>query len=492
MVHANNDAYAKRLGIAVIVWLGIWAVTFHKSLLSAASVWITNDTFNHCFLVLPGALYAIWQQRGALLASRPRYSVLGALLMMGCLAVFSIGSAAYIDVLQHLAVFALLPSMVLMLFGIRVTSKIALPLLFILFSIPIGEELMPMFQGITADIAIALLKALNVPVYRSGLYITVPNGNFVVAEACSGVRFFIACVVIGFAYAYLNFRSRWRAVAFAMFSIALPILANGVRAFGIIYIGHITNMEHAAGADHIIYGWFFFALVVALLIAAGHFFSDGTRAWANSVDHIDDAWQTYSPRKVAVASALPLAVAIAIALVVAQHRGPAFTLPMEQLDASESSVVHSKSWTPRLTGVDEYRLGFDRSSGARIVQAIFAYNREASEMISWANRIYDIEQWSQQGEYSLAIEAIGTLRVLDLTSLRFGQRMVAYWYVTPARIDSSGTRIKLQQAINTLLFKPSGGALIVVSLSYNGQQGKALQSLEDMLKRRAGTLSGIE
>src|SRR5690606_13408743 len=102
-------------------------------LLSAASVWITNDTFNHCFLVLPGALYAIWQQRGALLASRPRYSVLGALLMRGCLAVFSIGSAAYIDVLQHLAVFALLPSMVLMLFGIRVTSKIALPLLFILF-----------------------------------------------------------------------------------------------------------------------------------------------------------------------------------------------------------------------------------------------------------------------------------------------------------------------------------------------------------------------
>ena len=81
------------------------------------------------------------------------------------------------------------------------------------------------------------------------------------AEACSGVSFFIASFVIGSLYAYLNLVSAKRRLAFVAISLIFPILANIVRVYGIILIAYWTDMEHAAGADHLIYGWFFFARV---------------------------------------------------------------------------------------------------------------------------------------------------------------------------------------------------------------------------------------
>ena len=49
-------------------------------------------------------------------------------------------------------------------------------------------------------------------------------------------------------------------------AIIVPVLANGVRAWGTIYIAQFAGVEFAAGFDHIFYGWIFFAIVVAMLI----------------------------------------------------------------------------------------------------------------------------------------------------------------------------------------------------------------------------------
>ena len=53
---------------------------------------------------------------------------------------------------------------------------------------------------------------------------------------------------------------------FMLASIIVPIIANGIRAWGTIYIAQSQGLEFAAGFDHIFYGWIFFAIVVAVLI----------------------------------------------------------------------------------------------------------------------------------------------------------------------------------------------------------------------------------
>src|SRR5690606_11146581 len=44
--------------------------------------------------------------------------------------------------------------------------------------------------------------------------------------------------------------------------------------FTIVLIGHYVDMEYASGADHLIYGWVFFAIVLFLLILIGETFRE--------------------------------------------------------------------------------------------------------------------------------------------------------------------------------------------------------------------------
>ena len=91
-------------------------------------------------------------------------------------------------------------------------------------------------QTVTAEIAIVLLGLTGVPAHLEGIFITTPTGYFEVAEACAGVKFLIAMVAFGALVANVCFRSWPRRIAFLAAAIVVPILANGVRAWGTIYI----------------------------------------------------------------------------------------------------------------------------------------------------------------------------------------------------------------------------------------------------------------
>ena len=56
--------------------------------------------------------------------------------------------------------------------------------------------------------------------------------------------------------------------------VVVPIIANGLRAFGTIYIAQHQGIEFAASFDHVFYGWMFFGIVIALVMAAGWPFFD--------------------------------------------------------------------------------------------------------------------------------------------------------------------------------------------------------------------------
>jgi hypothetical protein len=49
----------------------------------------------------------------------------------------------------------------------------------------------------------------------------------------------------------------------------VPIVANGIRGIGIVYLGYLLGSAQAAAADHILYGWIFFSIVILLLILLG-------------------------------------------------------------------------------------------------------------------------------------------------------------------------------------------------------------------------------
>lgn len=479
----------RRWSQSSLVWLVIWCVVFFQSLMSAAHVWLVNDAFNHCFFIVPAVIYGLWLQRGALLAQPVKYSWLFGFAVLGSLFVYALGLAAYVEVLQHMAMFALLPFVFGMLFGWRAVFKVWPLLAFVLFAIPVGEELVPLFQDITAYLAINLLEFFNVPVHRDGLYIYVPNGSFVVAEACSGIRFFIACVVIGCAYAYLNCLSYSRALIIVLFSIIMPILANGVRAFGIILIGHLSNMEHAVGADHLVFGWVFFAFVIVLLLIFGHFVSDGHRQWESEITSVDGSWlQCWNKKTLALAVA-PLIMVLGIQVLLNYVSQSPFSIASVNMQSRTETEVMGMDWTPRFYNADHYRVSSQFPLEVQYFQAVYQYNNPEGEMISWANRLYDIDLWSAKGRYVHSVPGFADIRIVDLTAVSGNKRLLAYWYVVANRVSSKQVYIKLQQAVNSLALFPSGGALVAVSMPYNGDTNEAIAGMRELLNQQARTLS---
>ena len=175
---------------------------------------------------------------------------------------------------EQLLVVALFEVILLTILGWRLFRALLAPLLFLFFLVPFGAFLVPSLQRFTAAFATKGLSLVGIPVFADGLVIEIPEGTFEIVEACAGLRFLIASVVFGCFFATVVYRSKWRRLLFVFLSILVPILANGMRAFGLILVAHFQGSATAMEADHVIYGWAFFTLVTLLLMGIGFMLAD--------------------------------------------------------------------------------------------------------------------------------------------------------------------------------------------------------------------------
>ena len=183
--------------------------------------------------------------------------------------VWLLGDLASVNAATQFAMTALLVLAVPAVLGLQITKVILFPLAFLFFAVPFGEFLLPQLMSWTADFTVNALRASGIPVFREGMHFVIPNGNWSVVEACSGVRYLIASFMVGTLFAYLNYRSTRRRLIFAAVALAVPIVANWVRAYLIVLLGYLSGNRLAVGVDHLIYGWLFFGLVIGVMFTIG-------------------------------------------------------------------------------------------------------------------------------------------------------------------------------------------------------------------------------
>lgn len=251
------------------VGLAAWALLFFPECQAAIGVWRSSDTYGHCFLILPMALYLAWDRREALAGITPQPILALAPLALPIAAAWFAAERLGIMEGRQLAALAALELLFLCVLGLRLFRVLLAPLLFLVFLVPFGAFATPLLQDITAAFVIGGLNLLGIPNYATDLTIEISAGTFYVAEACAGLRFLIAAMAFGVFYALLNYRSPGRRALFMAASIIVPVIANGLRALGIVLLGAILGSAEAAAADHIIYGWIFFSFVMLLLVAGG-------------------------------------------------------------------------------------------------------------------------------------------------------------------------------------------------------------------------------
>jgi exosortase A len=259
---------------AVLALVAAILLLYRETAITMVGVWYRSETFAHAFLVLPISLWLIWRQREPLAALTPRAQPWMLLPMLGVAAVWLMADLVVVNAASQFALVALLVLAVPAVLGFQVTMVILFPLLFLFFAVPFGEFMLPPMMEWTADFTVAALQLTGIPVYREGLQFVIPTGSWSVIDECSGVRYLIASFMVGSLFAYLNYRSYKRRVVFMLFSIAVPIVANWLRAYLIVMTGHLSGNKLAVGADHILYGWVFFGIVIFIMFIVGSRWSE--------------------------------------------------------------------------------------------------------------------------------------------------------------------------------------------------------------------------
>lgn len=252
-----------RLALASIALVA----AFHDDWLAMARQWWDISTYNHILLIPVVLAWLVVQRLPELAKIAPRGAWLGVALFAGAALLWLLGSVSGLAVASQLGAVAMLASAVVAILGVRVGAGLLFPLCYMILLVPFGDELVPALQMITAGLVIGLVRLSGIPAFIDGVFIDTPAGLFEVAEACSGVKFLIAMAAFGLLAAHVCFKSWPRRMVFVAFCLAVSVLANGVRAWATVFAAQYVGAEKATGFDHIVYGWVFFAFVIALVLA---------------------------------------------------------------------------------------------------------------------------------------------------------------------------------------------------------------------------------
>lgn len=465
-------AWQRPLALVSLAWMGNIAL-FFADWRAMALQWWESSTYNHVLLI-PFILGWLIVLRGReVLRVSPQGWWPGLVLFGGSGFFWLLGNFAGLSLASQLGVVLMAQTSVLTLLGLRASAALLFPLAYMLFLVPVGDELIPTLQTITASITMTLLGWSGVPAHIEGVFITTPAGYFEVAEACSGVKFLIAMIAYGALVANVCFRSWSRRIAFMGLSVAMPILANGIRAWGTIFIAEHRGIEFAAGFDHIFYGWIFFALVMALVMAlAWRFFDRAIDDRMIDADAISGNALLVRLSDLAIGQGRGLAVMTALALIVT-----GWGLWASQLEAAVPQQIALPEvagwrqvdytplapWRPLHSGADHVLLGRYQDPAGHVVDvsfALYAAQGEGREAGGFGQGALPLESgWAW--EKSSAPLASGHADVIQAAGPV--HRLAETLYRSGTLLTGSNTYLKLQIILDRLLLRKRTTATLIVS-----------------------------
>lgn len=459
-------------GVLLTAWLSL----YWPAIIGMESIWRRSDTFAHGYFILPLSCWLIWRDRQVLLNSSVSTSWLAVVVLLGTTVLGVIASIADVAVVSQLSAVISLVSIIWLCIGDKLAWHYKFPLAYLLFLVPMGENLIPWLQDVTAWFTVFFLQLTGIPVFRDGLYIQTPTGLFEVAVACSGIRYLIASAAVGSLFAYLSYTKFKKQLIFTLFAVVLPIIANGIRAYLIVIIAHYSDMKYATGADHLVYGWLFFGLVIMLMFWLGGKFADpepekSSLGIANT-SHFN-----------AVLPTIVILVSFAsFGFLKQQHVA---TVPETPKALLSGKPVANSNW-----GIN-FNASLAQShidlGQLELFAAKYANKQAKGELISFDNKLHDPERWTVITRENIESNDLQVTYLL-LRNTRGKERAYMYVYQLGEYTTGSNLWAKVYQVVNTLSGQTDYSYVFAVSelLSPNKPVDKtamlaALQSMEKQL-----------
>jgi exosortase len=259
----------KKIAALALIFAGCFAYLYHHVIGKLVNDWYADENYSHGFLIIPIALYFLWERRAKLKAAAIKPTFWGLVVVLISMAFLLAGILGSELFLTRVSMLGTIGGAVLFLCGWDYLKILMLPICFLILMIPIpaiifNQVAFPL-QLLASRFGELALIAFQIPVLREGNVINLANTSLEVAEACSGIRSLISLLTLGIVYGYFTDSRIWVRIILAIGTIPIAIAANGIRVAGTGIAAHYYGPEAAQGFFHTFSGWIIFIAAFVMM-----------------------------------------------------------------------------------------------------------------------------------------------------------------------------------------------------------------------------------
>lgn len=238
--------------------------------------WNIKPEASHGYLILPIALFLIWQKREKLARYQPKGEAPGLFLLFSGIVLYLVGEATRISTLSNASFMISLVGVLWATLGRQYMRELAFPIFFLVFMLPVPDaiyiSLTAPLKLFVSSISCSILQGMGVAVIQEGNIFTFANITLEVVEACSGLRSLLSYLVLGTLLAYfLPPQTPVKKVLLIAMTLPISLFINVMRIVATGVLSNIFGRAAAEGFFHETSGIILFFIGVCIL--CGLFFS---------------------------------------------------------------------------------------------------------------------------------------------------------------------------------------------------------------------------
>lgn len=268
-VQSANSETIYRLAVAGLCLLGAIFI-FRGPLIELSHRWQTQEEYSYGFLIPPIVAWLLWSRRDALMASVGTPSWLGFALIAVAGVMHIVGELSALFVFSQVGFVVTVFGIVLAIGGYPLLRVVFVPVVFLLFAIPLpyflDASLSWRLQLISSELGVFFIRLLQIPVFLQGNVIDLGVYKVQVVEACSGLRYLYPLLSLSFLAAYLFQAPFWQRAVIFLSAIPITIGMNSLRIGLVGVMVDRWGPQDADGLLHMFEGWVIFIACAGILI----------------------------------------------------------------------------------------------------------------------------------------------------------------------------------------------------------------------------------
>ena len=259
-----------------LIWASMFAALvlllfmFKDGLNGMVNAWGMEE-YSYAYLIPFIVLFLVWQKKELLEKMPFRGSWLGLLVALGGIALFFAGNLATLYVIVQYAFLVTLAGLVLAFTGWRGFKLLWVPLLILVFMVPLPtflfNNLSAQLQLISSQLGVAVIRLFGISVYLQGNVIDLGVFKLQVIDACSGLRYLFPLMTLSFIAAYFFKGAFWKRALIFLSSMPITVFMNSFRIGVIGILVDNWGPSMAEGFLHEFEGWAVFMVCTGILIA---------------------------------------------------------------------------------------------------------------------------------------------------------------------------------------------------------------------------------